>query len=162
MARLLTRLYPPAWRERYGEEYAAMLELGPVSLSVFADGVWSAVREHMNPTCKGVAMREENDSFAEMMRRPSGFLPVTLSMMCLVMVLSSVAVGVAKFGYIVRDEDEGAVAHLFQIMMTAQWPIMAFLLIKWLRRAPRPTMRVLAVQTGAWLAACAPVYFFHL
>jgi transcriptional regulator GlxA family with amidase domain len=37
-----------------------------------------------------------------------------------------------------------------------------FFALQWLRRAPRQTLEVLAVQTGAWLAACAPVYFLHL
>ena len=47
---MLTRLYPPDWRERYGEEFAAMLEMGPGDLGTVADSVWSALREHVNPT----------------------------------------------------------------------------------------------------------------
>jgi hypothetical protein len=61
-----------------------------------------------------------------------------------------------------RDKDEGSMAHIFQILMTVQMPIVLFFAVKWLRRAPRPALGVLALQAGAWLASCAPVYFLHL
>lgn len=48
-ARLLTRLYPRAWRERYGAEFAAHLEMGGGALSAF-DVFRSAVIEHLAPT----------------------------------------------------------------------------------------------------------------
>jgi hypothetical protein len=162
MARVLTWLYPPAWRERYGEEYQAMLEMGPGDLGTLSNGVWAAVREHINPTYRGGVMTEESNSFAAMMRRPSAFVPIAMSMVALAMVLWNIGMSVAQAGRVARDPDEGTVAHLFQILMTVQWPIMAFLAVKWLRRAPGQTLRVLALQAGAWLAACAPVYFLHL
>jgi hypothetical protein len=46
--------------------------------------------------------------------------------------------------------------------MTVQMPIVLIFAIKWLRRAPGQTLRVLALQAGVWLASCAPVYFLHL
>ena len=48
------------------------------------------------------------------------------------------------------------------VFLAVQVPIMLFFAIKWLRRAPGQTLRVLALQAGAWLASCAPVYFLHL
>ncbi|MGP8258391.1 MAG: hypothetical protein ACLQM6_00380 [Acidobacteriaceae bacterium] len=96
------------------------------------------------------------------MRRPSAYLPVAMSLAALAMVLGAVAVGLAQGGHIVRDPDEGAVAHLFQLLMTVQWPITLFFAVKWLRCAPRPTLGVLGLQAVAWLAGCAPVYFLHL
>jgi hypothetical protein len=97
-----------------------------------------------------------------MMRLPSAYLPVTMSLAALTMVLGAVAVDLAHGGHIARDPDEGAIAHLFQLLMTVQWPIMLFYAVKWLRRAPRQTLGVLGLQVAAWLAGCAPVYFLHL
>ena len=161
LARLLTRLYPPAWRERYGEEFEAMLELGPGDLGTLANSIGAAVREHIFPTRGGTMDRDPN-TFGVMMRRPSAYLPVVMSLTSLMVVLGAVAYGVSHAGHIVRDPDEGAVAHIFQLLMTAQWPIVLFFVVKWLRRAPGQTLRVLALQAAAWLAGCAPVYFLHL
>ena len=107
-------------------------------------------------------MEQDTNSFGAMMRRPSAYLPVAMSLAALTMVLGAVAVGLAHVGHIVRDPDEGAVAHLFQLLMTVQWPITLFFAVKWLRRAPRETLAVLGLQAAAWLAGCAPVYFLHL
>jgi hypothetical protein len=41
-------------------------------------------------------------------------------------------------------------------------PVLAFFAIKWLPRAPRQTLYVLALQAGAALASMAPVFFLHL
>ena len=67
----------------------------------------------------------------------------------------------ARYG-VVRETDEGAVAHLWQLLMAGQVPILAFFAIKWLPRAPRQTLYVLALQAGAALASMAPVFFFKL
>lgn len=161
LARLLTRLYPPAWRERFGEEFEAMLELGPGDLGTLVDSVGSAVREHIFPTQGGNMDRDPN-SFGAMMRRPSAYLPVAMSLTSLTVLLVAIAWDIGHSGHVVRDPDEGAVAHIFQLLMTLQMPIVLFFAIKWLRRAPGQTLRVLALQAAAWLAGCAPVYFLHL
>jgi hypothetical protein len=61
-----------------------------------------------------------------------------------------------------REQDEGAIAHLWQLLMAGQLPVLIFFAIKWLPRAPRQTLYVLALQAGAALAAMAPVYFLNL
>lgn len=92
-----------------------------------------------------------------LIKQPSAFLPVAMSFATLVMVLGAVCVGGA-----VRQADEGAVAHLFQLLMVAQVPIVAFFAVKWLSRTPKQAIQVLALQFGAALAALAPVFCFHL
>jgi len=96
-------------------------------------------------------------TFATMMKRPSAFLPVTMSFAALAIVLGHVAM----FGA-AREADEGTAAHLFQLLMVAQVPIVAVFAIKWLPRTPGPALQVLALQTGATLAALAPVFFLDL
>jgi hypothetical protein len=63
---------------------------------------------------------------------------------------------------IVRDSDEGTTAHIWQLLMAGQMPLLLFFAVKWLPRAPRQTLYVLAVQVLAVLAAMAPVYFLGL
>ena len=96
-------------------------------------------------------------SVGSMMKQPSAFLPLATSLAALAMVLGSVAI----FG-VVHDADEGADAHIFQLLIAAQIPLVTFFAIKYLPRAPRETLYVLAIQAGAASAAIAPVFFLHL
>jgi hypothetical protein len=88
------------------------------------------------------------------MKQPSAFLPLAMSLTALAMVLGHAAI----FG-IVHEADEGAPAHIFQLLMAGQIPVVAFFAIKWLPRARRETLQVLALQAGAGLAAFAAVFF---
>ncbi len=85
---------------------------------------------------------------------PSAFLPPVMSLAALL----TVAVYVAMFG-VARQADEGTAAHIWQLLMAAQLPIIAFFAVKWLPRQPQWTLAVLAIQAAAALAALAPVYF---
>jgi hypothetical protein len=63
---------------------------------------------------------------------------------------------------VAREADEGTAAHLWQLLMAGQMPLLAFFAVKWLPRAPRQTLYVLGLQAGAALAAMAPVFYFKL
>jgi hypothetical protein len=89
-------------------------------------------------------------------KQVSAFLPVIMSLAALALVVGHIAL----FG-IARQTDEGAAAHLWQLLMVAQLPIVAFFAIKWLPRAPRPTLGILAMQAVAGLAALAPVFILR-
>jgi hypothetical protein len=88
------------------------------------------------------------------LKHPSACIPLALSLIALAMVLVHAAV----FG-VVHEADEGAAAHIFQLLMVAQIPVVAFFAIKWLPRAPRPALTILALQAAAALAAIAAVFF---
>lgn len=88
------------------------------------------------------------------MRQTSALVPLAMSLVALAMVLGHAAV----FG-VAHEADEGTAAHLFQLLMAAQVPVVAFFALKWLPRAPRQALRVLALQAGAALAAFAAVFF---
>ena len=60
------------------------------------------------------------------------------------------------------DAGVGTATHIWQLLMAGQMPILAFFVVKWLPRAPRQTLYVLALQTSAALAAMAPVFLLHL
>jgi hypothetical protein len=91
------------------------------------------------------------------MKRPSAFLPVLMSLAALaIVIIHIIRLGTA------READEGASAHLWQILMAGQLPIIAFFAIKWLPRTPRTALAVLAAQMVAALAAAAPVFYLGL
>ena len=91
------------------------------------------------------------------LKKPSAFLPLAMSFAA----LATLLVHIALFGT-AREADEGAAAHIWQILMAGQVPIMAFFAIKWLPQTPRQALLVLALQGGAALSALAPVYFLNL
>ena len=160
LARLLTRLYPRDWRDRYGEEFEQLLLAEPSlprdSVRIVADVIHSAVSEYIVPT-QGDSMQTSSRSFGSILKLPSAFLPVAMSLTGLALVLGHIAIyGPA------READEGAVAHLWQLLMAGQMPVLAFFAIKWLPRAPRPTLCVLGLQAGAALASMAPILILGL
>jgi hypothetical protein len=56
---------------------------------------------------------------------------------------------------VVHERDEGAAAHVFQLLMTLQWLIVGYFLLKWARQAPRLAAPVVALQVALWLLAAA-------
>ena len=85
--------------------------------------------------------------------RPSALIPLAMSL---------AALGVL-FGHIVivgtaRQADEGTAAHLWQLLMAGQLPVIAFFAISWLPRRPLQALVVLALQAAAGIAAAAPVF----
>jgi cytochrome bd-type quinol oxidase subunit 2 len=88
-----------------------------------------------------------------MLKRPSAFLPLAMSAAALAVVLAFLAVH-----GVVRQPDEGAAAHLWQLLMVAQLPIIAFFALTWLPRAPRQAGAVLVLQALAICASAAPVF----
>ena len=91
------------------------------------------------------------------MKRPSAWLPVAMSAAALLVVL----VHVAFYGT-ARESDEGTAAHMWQLLMAVQIPIVAFYAITWLPRGRTRAMLVLLLQCGAALAALAPVFILNL
>ncbi len=91
-----------------------------------------------------------------LLRRPSAFLPLMMS----AAVLAFIVLHLARFGTL-QEPDEGAGAHLFQILMPAQVPIIAFFALRWLPQRRSQALEVLALQCGAMLAIFGLVYAFH-
>ena len=85
-------------------------------------------------------------------KKPSAWLPLAMSLTSLAVVILHVTLrGVA------HETDEGTAAHIWQLLMVAQLPLIAYFAVKWLPRAPRDALVVLALQTAAGLLAAAPV-----
>ena len=91
-----------------------------------------------------------------MIKRPSAFVPIAMSLAALAIVLVHIIMSGAA-----READEGTAAHLWQLLMAAQIPIIGFFAIRWLPRSPRSALPVVALQGVAALAALAPVYLLN-
>ena len=87
-----------------------------------------------------------------LLRRPSAFLPVAMSLVALVVVLANVAL----FGTH-RQADEGAAAHVFQFLVAVQVPIALYHAVRSLPKLPAQGVRILLLQVATLLLACAPV-----
>jgi len=93
---------------------------------------------------------------SSMLRHPSAFLPLLMSLGA----LATIAVFVSLRGT-APQQDEGTAAHLWQILMAAQAPIVLFFALKWVPRAPRQALPIVALQIAAAIAAMAPVFMLH-
>ena len=91
------------------------------------------------------------------LRQPSAFLPIAMSLVALALVLGHIAL----FG-VARQADEGAVAHIWQLLMAVQVLIIAFFAIRYVPQKPKQALPILALQIVAALAACAPVFLLKL
>jgi hypothetical protein len=91
-----------------------------------------------------------------LLKRPSAIIPLTMSVAAL-----ALAIGYAAMFGTARQADEGTAAHLWQLLMAGQLPVIAFFAIRWLPTEPRQVLLVLALQIGAALAAMFPVWWFE-
>src|SRR5260221_9257750 len=91
-----------------------------------------------------------------MVWRPSAVLPVAMSLAA----LATVCVHIALHGT-APQADEGTAAHIWQLLIGLQVPIVAVFAFKWLPQAPRQALTVLALQAAPGLAALAPVFLLH-
>jgi hypothetical protein len=73
-------------------------------------------------------------------------------------VVGMVVVHYAMYG-IVHETDEGTPAHIFQLLMAGQVPIIGYFAVKWLAIDAGRALRVLIFQALAAVAAFASVYF---
>jgi len=81
-----------------------------------------------------------------LIRSPSAWIPFVMSFAALAFILGYVAI----FG-IVHHKDEGTPAHIFQLIMVAQLPIIGYFAIKWLPRRPKQSLLILGLQAITWL-----------
>lgn len=108
-------------------------------------------------------MKPNYISFRGMMKHPSAFLPLAMSFLAICVLCGAAIYGLLHGAHgIIRQPDEGTAAHLWQLLMAGQLPMLIFFMAKWLPREPRPALYVLALQAGAALTSLAPVFFLGL
>ena len=95
-------------------------------------------------------------------RATSGWIPLLLSGAAVALLVGYLATGPHPPNIVVEHgiarRDEGAVAHLWQLLMVLQLPIIGWFALRWLPRDPKRTAMMLALQALAIVAAAMPVY----
>jgi hypothetical protein len=89
-----------------------------------------------------------------LLKEPSAYLSLAMALASLALVLGHFAV----YGNL-HEVDEGAAAHIFQILMVAQVPVVGYFALRWLPRNPTQALQVLAMWAAIVIAAFAGVYF---
>ena len=91
-----------------------------------------------------------------LLKHPSAFLPLGMSLAALATVLGYLGLhGPAP------QPDENAAAHIWQLLMALQVPIVLFFAVRWVPQSPKQGVAILALQAAAGLAALAPVFLLH-
>lgn len=85
--------------------------------------------------------------------KPSALLPLAMSAAAMGIVIGYLALYGPR-----RQPDEGAAAHLWQLLMGGQLPVIGYYALRWVPTAPKDGLRMLLVQAAAWIAAAAPIF----
>ena len=93
---------------------------------------------------------------ATLLKRPTALGPLAMSAAALAIVLFHAV----RFGT-AREIDEGTAAHLWQLLMAGQVPLIAVFAARWLGAEPKQAMLVLLLQAGAVLAAMFPAWWWQ-
>jgi uncharacterized membrane protein len=87
-------------------------------------------------------------------KKPSAWIPVAMSLAA----LGLVGIQLATHG-VQPERDEGAVAHLWQLLMVAQLPVIAFFAFRWLRQSPRQALPFFLAQLIAAVTSLVSVHW---
>lgn len=96
-------------------------------------------------------------NFLRMLKLPSAFMPLGMSCGALITVLIYL-----QLSGVAREPDEGAAAHIFQMLIIAQIPFAAFFAWRFVPMAPKSAIRVLSLQACAVAIAIFPVWWLKL
>ena len=86
-------------------------------------------------------------------KKASALVPIVMSLTALALVGLEIAIHGTT-----PERDEGALAHLYQLLIAGEVPVILFFVVRWLRRAPLQGLRVVVAQAFALAAALVPVH----
>ena len=92
-----------------------------------------------------------------LIKRPSAWLPLAMSFAIACVLLTAFLTHGITY-----EKDEGVAAHLFQLLLFGQMPIIAFFAFTTLGREPKQALKILALQIIAAAIVCAPVFILGL
>jgi hypothetical protein len=90
--------------------------------------------------------------------RPSALIPIVMSFVALAVLLLALSFGLG----VSNDGDEGAAAHIWQLLMIGQLPVVAFFAFQWVPKAPAYAVMVMLIQFLAALSSLGPVFVLGL
>ncbi len=95
-------------------------------------------------------------TFMSLLKQPSAYLPLLMSLtafLLIIAVLSTVG--------ITHQQDEGAPARIFQLLILLQMPAITYFSLKRQTQSPRPALIVLTLQVGAAILAVVIVVWLE-
>ena len=93
----------------------------------------------------------------ELIKRPSAWLPMGMSVAILALLISVLATVGA-----VQQADEGAAAHLFQFWLVLESSMIVFFGFKWVPEVPREAQWIMAAQIVLALIPISIVFYLGL
>lgn len=154
----LTRIYPLAWRRRYGDEMDELLSHGSGWRDALDVARAALIEWFFHYRRIGAeTMRTYPGNIAVLARKPSAIAPIIMSLIALSVVLIAIATGGAK-----PQPDEGSAAHIWQLLMVGQLPFLGWFALHWLKRDFRAGLPILGLQISAFIAAFLPVWLLGL
>jgi hypothetical protein len=98
-----------------------------------------------------------------LLKKPSAFLPLLMSAAALSLLIGYFVTGPHAPNLVTENgitrQDEGTAAHLWQLLMGLQLPIILYFALRWLPQQPKAALMVLAAQFVAGVAAAFPVWY---
>lgn len=101
-------------------------------------------------------------TFSTIIRKPSAYVPMVLSIAALALVVGYVVTHPQALQAVAEPHDENTPARIFQLLIAIQVPIVAWFAVRWLPRAPKPAVLVLLLQAGAVVSALLPVFLLEM
>nr|AKQ02398.1 hypothetical protein [uncultured Parcubacteria bacterium Rifle_16ft_4_minimus_37647] len=92
-----------------------------------------------------------------LIKKPSAWIPIVLPLIFFVYLVTYISM----FG-IVRQEDEGTGAHLFQLWLALEPFMLGFSAFKWFSSARKETLIILAIQIAVALLPISVVFSLGL
>jgi len=156
----LVRLYPRAWRERYGDELSELIACEGGGLRAGFDVVRAAALAHIvNPSCLGGATMSYRGNVAAMAKHPSAFVPLVLSGLALAELVAYLAIFGPGSG--AEATDEGTAARLYQLLIGLQFLIIPWFALRWGWRDLRAGATLLVLQGLAIASSFVPLWLIE-
>lgn len=96
-------------------------------------------------------------NFRRMLKLPSAFAPLAMSCAAFITVLLHL-----HLSGLAQEADEGAAAHIFQMLIVAQIPFTAFFAWRFVPMAPKSAVTVILLQACGVVIAIFPVWWLKL
>ena len=94
-----------------------------------------------------------------LLKHPTAWFPLLMSLSAILLLAGHLAI----FGIPQNPpKDEGTAAHIFQLLMAGQIPVIILFAIMWLPKKPKEAAQIIGLQFVAILLAFAPVFFLDL
>lgn len=151
--RAVYRLYPRWWWGRYGDELEGLVEDAGATWPTIADLTLGALVVRLRQRAPA---QPGPSTVRELFWSPGGFAPVAMSAGA----LTAIAGHILSSG-IAPQADEGTAAHLWQLLMACQLPVVAWFALRWIPVRGRRAIAVSAIHVGAIAAALFPVWWFN-